>query len=131
MSTFLKAAAVTLTALILWVCLNKYNKDMSLLLSLAVCGIVLVAAFAVMEPVIDFIERLQQTGKLDSDLLQIILKAVGIGFLGEMCGELCKDAGNATMGKALQISAAITILWLSLPVFEKLLTLLETIMGSV
>lgn len=131
MSTFLKAAAVILTALILWVCLNKYNKDMSLLLSLAVCGIVLIAAFTAMKPVIDFLDRLQQTGNLDSDLLQVILKAVGIGLLGEMCGDLCKDAGNATMGKALQFFAAVTILWLSLPVFEKLLTLLETIMGSV
>lgn len=131
MSTFLKAAAVILTALILWVCLNKNNKDMSLLLSLAACGIVLIASLVIMEPVIDFTNRLQQTGKLDGDLLQVILKAVGIGFLGEICSELCKDAGNTAMGKTLQITAAVTILWLSLPVFEKLLTLLETIMGNV
>ena len=131
MSTFLRAAAITLTGLVLWLCLNKYNKDMSLLLTISICVALLVTALAVLKPVVDFFWKLQDMGDLDKDLLQIILKTVGIGFLGEMCSDLCKDAGNSSMCKALQISTTVTILWLSLPVFEKMLTLLEKILGTV
>ena len=131
MSTFLKASAMALTGLILWIFLNKQNKDISLLLTLAVSTCVLVAAFTVLAPVLRFFEKLQQLGTLDEDLLDVILKSVGIGLLGEICSNLCKDAGNASLGRVLQLSATITILWLSLPVFEKMLTLLERILGTV
>ncbi len=131
MNTFLKAAAIALTGLILWLCLNKHNKDMSLLLTLAVCAAILFAALTVLNPILNFFEKLQQLGSLDEDLLQVILKTVGIGLLGEICSNLCKDAGNASLGRVLQICASVTILWLSLPVFEKMLELLEQIIGAV
>lgn len=131
MSTFLKAVAIALTGLVLWLCLNKYNKDMSLLLTLAVCVALLMVALAILKPVLDFFEKLQDLGGLDEGLLQVVLKTVGIGLLGEMSANLCKDAGNASLGKALQISATVTILWLSIPVFEKMLSLLENILGAV
>lgn len=131
MSTFLKAVAIALTGLVLWLCLNKYNKDMSLLLTISVCVALLITALAVLKPVVNFFWKLQELGSLDKDLLQIVLKTVGIGFLGDMCSELCKDAGNTSMCKALQVTTTITILWLSLPVFEKMLKLLENILGTV
>ena len=131
MSTFLKAVAIALTGLVLWLCLNKYNKDMSLLLTISVCVALLITALAVLKPVVNFFWKLQELGSLDKDLLQIVLKTVGIGFLGDMCSDLCKDAGNTSMCKALQVTTTITILWLSLPVFEKMLTLLENILGTV
>ena len=131
MGTFLKASAITLTGLILWIFLNKQNKDMSLLLSIAVSTAILVAALTVLTPVLHFFEKLQQMGSFDQDLLEVILKSVGIGLLGEICSNLCKDAGNASLGRVLQISAAVTILYLSLPVFEKMLALLEKILGAV
>lgn len=131
MGIFLKAAAGILVALILWLCLSKHTKDLSVLLTITVCVMVIIAAIGFFRPVIDFVNRIKKIGNLDGDLLGIILKVVGIGLITEFSALICKDAGNESMGKALQVLSSVVVLWLSLPVFEKLLSLLDKILGTV
>ena len=131
MDIFLKATAGVLTAMILWLSLYKHNKDFSVLLTLLVCGMVITVAMTVLQPVMIFVQKLQQYGKLDNELLGVILKVVAIGLIGEICTLVCKDAGNESMGKGLQILSTAVVLWMSIPVFEKLLSLLDKILGTV
>jgi len=131
MDIFFKATACVLTALILWICLNKSGKDMSTLLTLCVCIAVAIASFSFLKPVIAFVQKLAGIGQLDSGLLSVMLKVVGIGLISEICTLVCKDAGNESMGKILQILSSCVVLWLSIPVFEKLISLLEKILGKV
>ena len=131
MNEFLKASAGILTALILWLSLTKYNKENSVLLTLAVCAMVISVSLAFLQPIIDFLRTLQNMGELDTDLISVVLKAVGIGLISEISALVCKDAGNESMGKALQLLSSILVLWMSIPVFEKLLTLLDNVLGSV
>ena len=131
MNEFLKATAGVLTALILYLCLNKHSKDSSILLTLAVCAMVLLSAMSILRPVLAFLERLQEIGDLDTDLLSILLKAVGIGMIAEISMLICKDAGNESMGKTIQMMATAVVLWISIPVFDKLLTLMNKILGSI
>lgn len=131
MNDFLKVVAVVLTALILWICLNKNAKDMSVLLTLSVCAMIFLVTFTFFRPVLDFIRGIQKSEALDSDLVAVILKVVGIGLIGEICTLICKDAGNESMGKVLQILSSVVVLWMSVPVFEKLLSLLDKILGAV
>ena len=84
-----------------------------------------------LQPVVSFIKKLQDVGKLDGDLVSVIVKAVGIGIVTEIAVLICKDAGNESMGKTLQFISAAVFLWVSIPVFEKLLALLDRILGAV
>lgn len=100
------------------------------MLTLAVCAMVITAGIAFLRPVVDFMQSLREIGTLDDDLFSVILKAVGIGLIAEVCTLVCKDAGNESIGKALQILSTVMVLWLSIPVFEKLLSLLDKILGK-
>ena len=131
MNVFWKIAAGILTAIFLWINLNKSNKDTSVLLSLAVCAMAVTAAASFLQPVVSFVKKIQGIGELDADLVSVVLKVVGIGIISEITALICKDAGNESMGKALQFVSAGAVLWVSLPVFERLLALLEKILGSV
>ena len=131
MELFLKASGGILVGVILWLCLHKHGKDISLLLTVAICCMVMLAAVTYLRPVLDFFHKLQSIGNLNSEFVEIVLKIVGIGLLTELCSMICKDAGNEAMGKTLQILSTGVILWLSLPVFEKLLSLIETILGNI
>lgn len=119
-----------MTALILWLSLDRHGKDVSVFITLSVCVMVITIALSFLQPVISFIQKIQAIGNLDIEYIGIILKVVGIGMIGEICNLVCKDAGNESMGKALQICSAAAVLWLSIPVFEKLLSLLDTILGA-
>ncbi|MBQ8358511.1 MAG: hypothetical protein IJX37_01165 [Oscillospiraceae bacterium] len=131
MSVFWKAAAGVLTALILWISLNKHGKDISVLMTMAVCAMVIIAAVSFLQPIVNFLRKIQSVGNLDGELLSVILKVVGIGIVAEISTLICKDAGNESMGKALQFLSAAVVLWMSIPVFEKLLSLLDKILGAV
>jgi hypothetical protein len=52
-------------------------------------------------------------------------------MVAEFSSLICKDAGNESMGKALQILSSVVALWTCLPVFEKLFSLLDKILGAV
>lgn len=131
MDIFVKSAAGVLIALVLYLVLARQAKDFSLLLTVAVCCMVASAAVAYLEPVIQFFEKLQLLGQLDPELLGIVLKAVGIGLLAEITGLICVDAGNAALGKTLQILASAVILWMSVPLFTGLIELVEEILVAV
>ena len=128
MDVFLKAAAGTLIALILYLILMKTGKEFSLLLTVAVVCMMAGITVVFLQPVIEFIQKLIAVGQFDSDMLEIVLKAVGIGLLAEITGLICTDAGNASLGKILQILASVVILWLSIPLFTSLIDLVEDIL---
>lgn len=128
MDIFIKATAGVLITLILCLIISKQGKDMATLLVLAVCCMVLTAAITYLKPVLDFFQKLESIGNLDSGLVKTLLKAVGIGLLAEIAGLVCSDSGNSAMGKVLHILASAAILALSVPIFTQLLELIETIL---
>lgn len=131
MDVFLKACVGILITVVLSLVLSKQGKDISLLLTVAVCCMVVTAAITYLQPVIDFFRELRSIGQLDSNMLNVLLKAVGIGLLAEITSLICTDAGSAALGKTLQILATAVILWLALPLFNELIELIDTILGAV
>ena len=130
MEQFFQAAAMIFVALILILVINPHSKEIALLLTLCVCCLVAGAAGEFLQPVIEFLENVQQIGQLDNLYLGILLKIVGIGFLAEITALVCTDAGNATLGKTLQMLASCVILWLSIPLLNSLLELVQDILGE-
>lgn len=131
MNYFFQAAAGSLVACILCLTLDKKGKDFSILITVAVCSMTLLVAVTYMEPVLEFIRRLEAMGNMDNQMLVILLKAVGIGLLSDIASMICIDSGNASMGKALHILSTVIILWLSIPIFDALLDLLQKILGEI
>ena len=130
MDMFVKVAAAVLITIVLGLTLASRGKDISVLLTIAVCCMVTAAAVTYLSPVVDFFDRLQSIGQLDPEMLAILLKAVGIGLLSEITCLVCADAGNAALGKTLQIFAAAVILWISIPLLTGLIDLVEEILGE-
>ena len=125
MERFYQATAGVLVTVILILTLRKQGSDMSILLSVLVCCMVGFLAAGFLEPVIRFMQRLQKLGSLSNDFLNVLLKIIGICFTAEIAGVICEDSGNGSLGKALQFLASAVILYLSLPLFSKLLDLVE------
>ena len=131
MERFLQAAAGIMAAVIMWIILSKQGKEYALLLSLGACCLVLMAMFRFLEPVLDLLKQLQSLGSLQPEWLSVMLKAVGIGLVVEMGALICSDAGNAALGKTLQILGAVAVLWLSIPLMNSLMDLLQQMLGGI
>ena len=131
MDTFLKVSGGILIALILYLILAKQGKDISVLLSVTVCVMVITAGIGYIKPIITLITQLRDMGNLDNQMLNILCKSVGISLLSEIVSQVCADAGNSSMGKAIQILSSGVILLLSVPLFTKLMDLVNEILVAV
>ncbi len=130
MATFLQATAAVLVASVLGLTLAKQNKEITMLLVIAVSSMVILMAISFLKPVMDLLKQLEFLGDLDGTMAQILLKVTGIGLVGEMAAMICTDSDNASLGKALHFLGNAVILWLSLPVFQSLLDLIQQILGD-
>jgi stage III sporulation protein AD len=131
MSTFLQVIAGALVSVVIGLALSKQGKDITLLLGITVCTMVLAAALVYLKPVMDFAQSLQQLSMLDSSMLRIMLKAVGISLIAEIACLICTDSGNGALSKGIQIFASVTVLCISVPLMKELLELIQKILGEI
>lgn len=122
---------MVLTGLVLSLVVGKQAKDFGILLTLAVCVIVCLGAMEFLEPVTALMADLRRLGRLDSEAVEILLKAAGMGLLGELAATLCTDAGEGALGKVLHLMTNAAILWLSLPLFRQILTMIEEVLAGI
>ena len=127
MDTFYRAVAIVLISIILVVIVKKTNSEIGQLLSILVCGMVILAAINYLQPIMDFVHRLEQITKLDSNLIKIILKVVGVTTTAEIAELICADSGNQALGKSVQILASFVIIVIAIPLFTALLDLIEEV----
>ena len=131
MDPFLKAAALVLITVILTLALGSKGKETGILLTMAACVMVMILGISYLQPVMDFLRKLETLGNLDGRLVGVLFKVVGIGLVSEIAGMICADAGRASLGKSLHLVAAAVILWLSLPIFTALIDLIQSILGGI
>ena len=131
MDIFLKTSAGILIVLVLGAILSKQTKELSVILLIFVCAAIVTAALSFLDPVIRFLEKLEDIGQLNGEFVRILLKTAGVSILAEVLALLCSDGGNAALGKAVHILAGCVILWMAVPLFTKLLELIETVLQMV
>lgn len=130
MGLFWRATGLLLVALVLGLTLEREGKQFAILLTATACCMVAGAAVEYLEPVVAFLRQLEDLGQLPQQMLGILLKVVGIGLTAQIAAMVCSDAGNAALGKQLQLLSTAAILYLSLPLFSGLLGLIQEILGE-
>ena len=129
MELYLQSSAAVLLAVILILLLNK--NDFSLFIAISVCCLICISAVTFLKPVIDFLYELEQLSDISADTVSILLKCAGIGLLAQMIDLICLDAGERALGKALSFLSSGFILFLSLPLFRQLISLLKEVLMQV
>ncbi len=130
MTVLWQTVAGALVTVILCAVLKQQGGYLAVLLGLAACSVLLMAAFAYLEPVMEFVQKLKETAGIDDDLFSVVVKAVGVGLITEFAGLICADSGNGAVGKAVETVGAAVILWLSLPLMTGLLELVQQMVGN-
>ena len=130
MALFWKAAAGVMISAVLVLVIEKNEKDLALLLTMAAFIMTVIAAFALLEPVVGFLKQLENLSNMKSDILGTLLKVVGIGLITEIVAVICQDSGKSSLARGMQLLGSALILSLSIPVFETLLELIQTILGE-
>lgn len=130
MSEFWKTTSIVLLTVILGLAVGKTERDISAVMSLVAACIAAGVAVTILEPVLDYLWELQRLCDLPEGLVSVLLKAVGIALVAELSSAVCTDAGNALLGRMLQILGGAVVLSLSVPMFRTLMTIIKEMIGD-
>ena len=128
MDLFWKAVAGILVAAFFGLVIGK---DVSVLLSVAVCVMGATILSRYMEPVLDLIKQLTDMANITDKFLSILLKATAIGIVTEIAGLICTESGCTALGKMVKLLGYSTMLWISIPAFQALIEILTRLTGDV
>lgn len=128
MDTYLKVIGIAVIGILLCLILSKNTKDFPIVLVIVLCCILCGASLGFMKPIILLLEDLEELADTGVPWLTILLKATGLTFIGETVSAVCSDAGHAAVGKAVQTLTTVVILWISLPLIQKLMDLIQSVL---
>mgnify|MGYP002515557533 FL=1 len=120
-----KIAAICLVGIVLALLLQKNNPELAILLALAVCVGVLLFGLGHMKSVLATLEQMARAGGLSSDLLQPLLKTVGIALVSRTGAELCRDADQKAMASVVEAAGAFSAVVVSIPLLGAVWDLLR------
>jgi len=129
MTEFWKASAVVILTVILGTAIGKTEKDLALVLTAVACCVVILTALRHLSEVLAFLWELNSAAEYGNTFWEPLLRISGIALLAEMISLICTDAGNSSLGKAMQILGNSVILVQSIPVFESFFSIVQEIMN--
>lgn len=109
--------AVSLLAL----SLRQQRPEYAMLLSLA-CGLfVLFFLVGKMGNIFSQLQDLMAGLSGQSELTEIVLKALGICIVAELGSQCCRDAGETAIATKVELAAKAALVLMSIPIFQTLL----------
>lgn len=111
--------------------LKGTKPELSLAVTIAGSVILLLFAFELFEDSISIFGNIATATGIDTALIRVLLKMVGIGYLVEFSAGILNDFGQNSVADKLVFCGKIIVLVLALPIFESLLLLIEQLLGLV
>lgn len=127
MDIFWKTIGAILVSVVLILVMEKQT---ALLLTITVCTMAAGVAASYLAPIKELLLELKGLADLQDNLMEILLQCTAIAIIAELTGLLCQDAGVDSLKKTVQFLGNSVILFLSIPVFHSLLTILKDILSE-
>lgn len=104
--------------------LKSTKPELALAVTIAGSIILLLFAFDALRGSISLFTEIARTTGIDSSLVKILLKMIGIGYLVEFSAGILNDFGQSGLADKLTFCGKILILVLAVPIIESVLSLI-------
>ena len=127
----IKIMLLIICSLMLVTILKSVKSGVSVFLLIFVTAAVFVFVCTQLGSVIDFINTLASKAGIDEQYIGIILKCIGVCFLGDFAAGICRDCGENTLANNSEIVCKCSIIVIALPryidIFNLILKLWENV----
>ena len=111
---------ICVVASILCSLFGNFGKEFSVYIKLAAGAAVLSIIIFYISPVAETIYTLYEKSGADEEYLTILFKALGICYITQFAGDICKDCGENTLAVQTELAGKIALMLLALPLFGSL-----------
>ncbi|MEA5142262.1 MAG: stage III sporulation AC/AD family protein [Oscillibacter sp.] len=120
--------ALCLVGAVVTVLVKKNSPDIGLMLALAVCLAALWFLSGLFGEITAFIRELMNAEGLSSELFSPLVKTVGIAIISRVGSDVCKDAGQASLGSLVEMGGSFCAVLVALPLFGAVWDMLSSLL---
>lgn len=126
MISLIQLVGIALCGLLLCVFLKSLKSELAVIAAVITCVILLFHTLNLVMYAIDYVRRLAARYAVADGYIETVFKVIGIGYVCTLAAQLCKDAGQASVGVQVELFGKVLILVQALPIAAKLL---DTLIG--
>ena len=130
MDILFKIIGIMIITCIASLIVKPVRNDFAMLISMVGGIIILVMILSSLSSAISLINSIAQKTGVNGNLLSIVFKIIGIGYLTEFSASMCADAGSAGLGDKVLLGGKIVILVMSLPIITSILDIVMELLPS-
>jgi stage III sporulation protein AD len=105
-----------LIAAVLLVVVRQQRPELGLLLSLAAGVVIFLLVMGRIGTVVELLEQLADAARVDRLYLGTLLKIIGVSYIAEFGAQVCRDAGENSVGTRIELAAKVLIVVLAMPI---------------
>ncbi len=106
--------------LVLSLFLKQYKAEYALITSLAGCAVIALYLLGNFNDIKYQLENLLKVGQIDTNVLKISFKSLGICYITAFASSFCKDFGFTSLAAKVELCGRITVVMLSLPLIQSI-----------
>ena len=107
------------------VLLKQTKPELSFAVTVTGILVILMCLIETLKTTLDIFSAIAQITGIENGLIKTLLKIVGVGYLTEFGAGILSDFGNNSIADKITLGGKITIVILSLPIINSLLTLMK------
>jgi len=124
----IKIAGIALTGVISAALLKSINKDISLYVILATAVIILIAVLGEISEIFSFIENIYDDITYGREFFPVIIKVLIIAYITDFTAQLCKDAGEGSIGSKVELAGKVIIFYIAMPILTAILEVIDVLL---
>jgi len=124
----IKIAGIALTGVISAALLKSINKDISLYVILATSVIILIAVLGEISEIFSFIENIYDDITYGREFFPVIIKVLIIAYITDFTAQLCKDAGEGSIGSKVEMAGKVIIFYVAMPILTAILEVIDVLL---
>ncbi len=125
MELLLKVAGAVVAGTLMSLLLKRELPELSLALSLAVCGAAALVAMELFSGLRELFSLAQEMTGLSPALLGPVMKCVGAAVVTKLAAELCRDGGQGALAGAVELCGTACAMSLALPLVKSFLQMIK------
>lgn len=124
----MKVAAAAIVAAVCAVVVRRQAPEIGLVLAVCAGALIMLYCSGALTAVTVLMDKLVETGGLSGQVVEPVLKTVGIAIVTRLSADFCRDAKEGGLASAVELAGTVLALLAVLPLMTAVLELLEQLL---
>lgn len=126
----IQVAAIAIIGAVLALFVRQMHSEYGVFILMGTGLVLLFLCLDGLRDIMEFLFRLETKIGNHGVYIKILCKLVGIAYISEFAGNICKDAGYQTLCTQVELAGKVCILVCALPILESMLLVVERVVGQ-